>query len=121
MADELKKAKRKRTTKKNIVLKDIVPSCEAILQEEKNDAKIEEATVLLATLIEKVAEVKLLSEKVSDLIEDDAAYEANEKEAYEFELKTRKLEGKLHSFVNGQPDVKPRASLGFGVSTNFNE
>ena len=51
MSDELKKAKRKRTTNKNIALNEIVLACETILQEEKNDAKIEEATVLLATLI----------------------------------------------------------------------
>ena len=101
MSDELKKAKRKRTTNKNIALNEIVLACETILQEEKNDAKIEEATVLLATLIEKVAEVKFLSEKFLDLIEDDAAYEGNEKKAYEFELQTRNFDGNFHAFVNG--------------------
>ena len=108
------KTKRKRTSKKNIVLNQIVPSCQTILQGEKTEETIEEATTLLATLIEKVNEVKILYEEISDQIDDDTAHETNEKEAYEFEFETRKVEGKLHAFVNGQRDVKPRLSLDLG-------
>ena len=111
MSDELTKLKRKRTSKKNIVLNQIFPACETVLQEVKNDETIEEATTLLDTLVEKVAEVKLLYEEVSDAIDDDAAHEENEKEAFEFELKSRKIEGKLHAFIDGKRiDVKPRMS-----------
>ena len=114
MASELTKTKRKRTTKKNIVLNNIVPSCQAILVGEKNDDTIEEAETLLATLIEKVAEVKSLDEQVSDLLDDDAEYEQNEKDAYDFDMQTRKFEGKLHAFINKPKDVKPRFSGGIG-------
>ena len=116
MADDLTKAKRKRTAKKNIVLNDIIPSCEQILQGVKDDSTIEEATTLLETLCEKTKEVISLFEDVSELIDDDAAYETNEKEAYEFELKSRKIEGKLTAFLTGPRDVKPRVSLGASTS-----
>ena len=118
MSDELTKLKRKRTSKKNIVLNQIFPACETVLQEVKNDETIEEATTLLDTLVEKVAEVKLLYEEVSDAIDDDAAHEENEKEAYEFELKSRKIEGKLHAFIDGKRiDVKPRMSDVGGIAS----
>ena len=68
----------------------------------------------MATLIEKVAEVKSLDEQVSDLLDDDAEYEQNEKDAYDFDMQTRKFEGKLHAFINKPKDVKPRFSGGIG-------
>ena len=95
MATALTKAKRKRTAKKNVVLNQILPSCETLLAGDKNDETIAEAKIMLATLMEAANEVKALDEQVSDLTDDDDEYENNEIDAYEFALAARKVEGKL--------------------------
>ena len=68
---ELTKAKRKRTTKKNIVLRNIMIDCEAVVNSPKTEEAIKDAEVLLLTLSEAVNEVRALDETVSDLTVDD--------------------------------------------------
>ena len=111
MATDLSKAKRKRTTKKNVVLNQILPSCETILREEKNEDTIADAVVMLSTLTEAAMEVKMLDEEVSNLTVDDAEYEQNEKDAYEFGIKTRKVEGKMQSYVDKEKEFKPQMPM----------
>ena len=65
-------------TKKNIVLNQILPACEVILAGEKNDNTIEEAVIMLETLIDSVTEVKRLDELVSELTIADDEYDKNE-------------------------------------------
>ena len=48
-------------------------------------------SVIEYEVAKKTKDVISSFEDVSELIDDDAAYEANEKEAYEFELKSRKI------------------------------
>ena len=90
MASEQTKTKRKRTAKRNIVLNNLLPSCENILQSEKNEDTLDEARVLQEALKEAAVEVKRLDEMASDLTEDDAEFELNENESYKFILKTKK-------------------------------
>ena len=112
MATALTKAKRKRTAKKNVVLNQILPSCETLFNGDKNDETIAEAKIMLATLMEAANEVKALDEQVSDLTDDDDEYENNEKDAYEFALAARKVEGKLLAFVDKFEETKPQWSMG---------
>ena len=102
MATELVKMKRKRTAKKNIVLNNILPSCETVLLKEPNGEVMEEATVLKLALEEASMAVKQLDEMVSDLIEDDMELEQNENNSYEFTLKAKKMDCKLASFLSKQ-------------------
>ena len=110
MATELTKVKRKRTTKKNIVDNQIIPECEKILAGNKDEESSADALVLLSTLTETANEVKDLDERVSELTVDDGEYDKNEKEAYDFLLRTRKMESKLQAFLDKDRDVKPRIS-----------
>ena len=82
MATELTKTKRKRTAKKNIVLNNIIPECEAIVAKEKSNETITEALVLLQALSEAINEVSSLDDMVSNLIDDDNELEKNEEDAY---------------------------------------
>ena len=105
MASELTKTKRKRTAKRNIVLNNLLPSCENILQSEKSEDTLDEARVLQEALKEAAVEVKRLDEMVSDLTEDDAEFELNENESYKFILKTKKMDGKLTSLLSSKKEV----------------
>ena len=111
MATGLTKAKRKRTTKKNIVVNDIFPECQKILEGAKNEETYTEAAVILQLLTEAAMEVKQLDEEVSNLTESDDEYAKNEKDAYDFTLQAKKFEGKLQAFVEKGYDVKPRTSM----------
>ena len=104
---DLTKAKRKRTAKKNIVLNDVFPECEKLISGTKNAETLAESEAVLESLVDLVAEVKILDEQVSELTVDDTEYAANEKSAYEFSLKARKIEGKMRAFINQPKDVKP--------------
>ena len=67
MAD-LTKLKRKRTTKKNIVVRELLPECERILTEDKTWEKCNEAEVLLDALKKQSDEViKLLINCTRDI------------------------------------------------------
>ena len=110
MATDLTKAKRKRTTRRNIVLKQMVPACEIILESEKNEESLEDAKILLEEIREAAVEMKGLDEKVSDLTEDDDEFEKIEDESYKMGLTLKKIGAKLVSFLEGKPDktdVKP--------------
>ena len=111
MATGLTKAKRKRTTKKNIVVNDIFPECQKILEGAKNEENYTEAAAILQLLTEAAMEVKQLDEEVSNLTESDDEYAKNEKDAYDFTLQAKKFEGKLQAFVEKGYDVKPRTSM----------
>ena len=50
MATELTTARRKRTTKRNVVLKTIFPKCDGILKKPRSEEVIGEAMVLIQTL-----------------------------------------------------------------------
>ena len=67
MASELTIAKRKRTSKRNIVLNNLIPSCEEIFVEEKTEESLEDAKLLLTELREIMIEIKKLDTLVSDL------------------------------------------------------
>ena len=116
---ELTVLKRKRTAKKNIVLKNILPECEALMVKEKNFDIVREAQVLLQALQESINEVRMLDEAVSNLIEDDKGLEKNEQEAYEFMIKARKVESKLREFMtdsgNNNEMMKVNPFRGVGV------
>ena len=68
-------AKRKRTAKKNIVLRNVIPACEQIVAKGRNDEVVREALVLLQALQESIVEVRRLGDIVSDLIEDEEELE----------------------------------------------
>ena len=71
MASDLSKAKRKRTAKKNIVIKNILPECETILNEYRSEEAIQEVTMMVQTLEQLQLEVRILEDIVADLIEDE--------------------------------------------------
>ena len=64
MTKDLTTAKRKRTTKKNIVLNTVIPQCEEILCGEMNEDIIAEAVVMMKTLEEAADEVRCLDGEV---------------------------------------------------------
>ena len=92
MATNATVAKRKRTAKKNIVLRNVIPACKQIVARERNDEVVREALVLLQALQESIVEVRRLDDVVSDLIEDEKELETHEKEGYEFVIKARNVE-----------------------------
>ena len=111
MTKDLTTAKRKRTTKKNIVLNRVIPQCEEILSGEMNEDVIAEAVVMMKTLEEAADEVRCLDGEVSDLLlEDEEQYEQNEKEAYDFLVKTRRVAGRLAAFLDKKTPIPTIAS-----------
>ena len=96
-------------------MNNLLPECEYLVAGAKTDEKIEEAIVLLQALKEAAIEMKGLDEEVSNLTVEDTEFEKNEREAYEFLIKTRKMEGKLCAFVENANEFKPQAR--FGIPT----
>ena len=117
MATNATVAKRKRTAKRNIVLKNVIPACEQIVARERNDEVVRKALVLLQALQESIVEVRRLEDVVSDLIEDEEELENHEKEAYEFVSKARNMETELQEYVsNHKEDIsKLNHFRGMGV------
>ena len=117
MATNATVAKRKRTAKRNIVLRNVIPACEQIVARERNDEVVREALVLLQALQESIVEIRRLEDAVSDLIEDEEELENHEKEAYEFVIKARNVESELQDFVsNHKEDIsKLNHFRGMGV------
>ena len=105
MAAELTKAKRKRTARRNIILNQMVPSCERILSHEKSEESLEDANILLDEIKEAAVEMKELDAKVSDLTEDDAEFEQIEDESYKMGLKLKKVKVKLVSFLESETNI----------------
>ena len=117
MATNATVAKRKRTAKRNIVLRNVIPACEQIVARERNDEVVREALVLLQALQESIVEIRRLEDGVSDLIEDEEELENHEKEAYEFVIKARNVESELQEYVsNHKEDIsKLNHFRGMGV------
>ena len=99
MASELSKAKRKRTAKRNVVIKTILPQCEEILKQERNRDSSDTAKILQYELKEVGIEVKWLDEMVADLVEDDDEYGEVETSSFELGLKAKKMDTKLTAFL----------------------
>ena len=105
MATDLTKAKRKRTAKKNVVAKTLLPECEQIILKYRSQEAKEEAVVMIQTLEQMEKEVKALDDEVSNLTEEEGELEKNESEAYEFLIRIRKMKAKLHNFAE-EKDMK---------------
>ena len=106
MTTELTKAKRRRTTKRNSVMKDILPDCEGIIVNYRTENTIEEASALLQILEDKQKEIKILDDEVANLLEDEEELQKHETEGSKFLLTLRKMQAKLRNFVEKkEPDL----------------
>ena len=112
MTSELTKAKRKRTTKRNTALKDILPQCEDLLTNYGTEESSGDASALIQVLDEIRVEVKTLDEAVADLMDDEDAMEKHESESYQFGATMRKMQAKLQRFIANKEemDMKSRMS-----------
>ena len=88
-------AKRLRTIKKNVVIKNIL-----VIEKYRTTEAIGEATVLIQTLEEMEDEIKILEDKVADLMGPDDDLEKQESEVYEFIIALRNHQAKMRSFID---------------------
>ena len=83
MTSELTKARRKRTTKRNTALKDILPQCEELLTNYRTEESRGDASAMIQILDEIRVEIKTLDEAVAYLMDDEDAMEKHESESYQ--------------------------------------
>ena len=108
-------AKHLRTIKK-VVIKNIFPKGEAVIEKYRTTEAIGEAAVLIQTLEEMKDEIQNLDDKVADLMGPDDDLEKQESEAYEFIIALRNHQAKMRSFIDedlgSQGATTPNRAMG---------
>ena len=97
---DLSKARKKRTTKKNVIIRDVLPECEDLITGYRNEESRGNATAMIQTLEDKIKEMKVLDDEVTGLLENDDELEKHESDASKFSVDMRKMQVRLKGFVS---------------------
>ena len=99
MAGELTKLKRKRTSKRNIIIKNLLKDIDEIVSQPFSENVRVEDSCLLESLSEVQLLVKELDELIIDKIEVEEDLEQDEEEALHFNLKVKRCKERLRVFL----------------------
>ena len=123
MATEISKLRRKRTTKRNTILKTTLPEVESLLRDEEKDTEELELdlNVRLEFLLEAAPLIKGWDVKIADLIDEDDTAIKDDEEAMVFNMKVNTAIKRIEKFISKRKpkDEENPLSYGRGYGTFF--